>query len=91
MKYYTFYRENNNFGDILTDPMVKKIADMKISWYRYLMIGINDTPENEQSFSMITLKYGDDMVNNLTKDFTPIAGVDYVPKKDKTKFTKITD
>jgi hypothetical protein len=91
MKYYTFYRENNNFGDILADPMVKKIADMKISWYCYLLIGISDTPENEQSFSMITLKYGDDMVNNLTKDFTPIAGVDYVPKKDKTKFTKVTE
>lgn len=88
MKYYTFYRENNKFDDILTDPMVKKIADMKISWYCYLMIGIEDTTENEQSFSMLTLKYGDDMVNNLTKDYAPVAGVDYVPKKDKTKFVK---
>jgi hypothetical protein len=36
---------------------------------------------NDQNFSMLTLKYGEDMVNNLTKDFTPIAGVDYIPKK----------
>jgi hypothetical protein len=53
------------------------------------MIGINDSTENEQSFSMITLKYGDDMVNNLTKDFTPVSGVDYVQKKDVSKYSKV--
>lgn len=88
MKYYTFYRENNNFSDILKDPMIKKIVDLKISWHCHLMIGINDSTENEQSFSMITLKYGDDMVNNLTKDFTPVSGVDYVQKKDVSKYSK---
>lgn len=80
MKYYTFYRESNNFDDILADNSVKKIIATKIKWYRHLMIGIHKEG-NEQNFSLITLKYGEDMINNLTKDFTPIAGVDYMPKK----------
>ena len=80
MKYYTFYRENNNFDDILADNSVKKIIATKIKWHQYLMIGINKEG-NEQNFSLITLKYGEDMVNSLTKDFTPVAGVDYMPKK----------
>ena len=80
MKYYTFYRESNNFDDILKDNSVKKIIATKIKWHQHLMIGIHKEG-NGQNFSLITLKYGEDMVNNLTKDFTPIAGVDYMPKK----------
>ena len=80
MKYYTFYRENNNFDDILSDTIVKKFAQTKIKWYQYIMIGMRKDG-NDQNFSMLTLKYGEDMVNNLTKDFTPIPGVDYIPKK----------
>lgn len=80
MKYYTFYRENNNFDDILSDNIVKKFAQTKIKWYQYFMIGMHKDG-NDQNFSMLTLKYGEDMVNNLTKDFTPIPGVDYTPKK----------
>ena len=80
MKYYTFYRENNNFDDIEKDNIVKKFAETKIKWYQHFMIGMKKDG-NDQNFSMLTLKYGEDMVNNLTKDFTPIAGVDYIPKK----------
>ena len=81
MKYYTFYREDNNFDDIEKDSIVKKHACHKIKWYQYFMIGMRKDG-NDQNFSMLTLKYGEDMVNNLTKDFTPIAGVDYTPKKN---------
>lgn len=87
MKYYTFYRESNNFDDILKDLTIKKIADTQIRWHQHLMIGIHEQG-NDSNFSIITLKYGDDMVQSLTKDYTPVAGVDYVPKKDKTKFAK---
>ena len=80
MKYYTFYRENNNFDDIEKDNIVKKFAETKIKWYQHFMIGMKKDG-NDQNFSMLTLKYGEDMVNNLTKDFTPIAGVDYTPKR----------
>lgn len=81
MKYYTFYRENNNFDDIESDTIIKKYAEIKIKWYQYFMIGMMEDG-NDQNFSMLTLKYGEDMVNNLTKDFTPVAGVDYTPKRN---------
>jgi len=84
-KYYTFYRENNNFDDILNDTNIKKILDVKISWTQHLMIGINEEG-NDRNFSYITLKYGDDMKQLDTKDYTPVPGVDYIPKKDKSKF-----
>ena len=87
MKFYTFYRNDNNFDDILSDPIVKKIADEKFRWYQYLVIGIDE--KKEQSFSYITLKYGDDMKPSLVKDFSPVAGVDYVPKRDATKYNKL--
>lgn len=87
IKYYTFYRENNNFNDILKDPNIKKVLRFKMSWNQHLMVGIKEEG-NEREFSYITLKYGEDMKSMGTKDRTPIAGVDYVPKKDKTKFVK---
>jgi hypothetical protein len=88
MKYYNFYRENNNFTDILNDVSVKKAIDTKIQWYQYLIIGIR-SENNDKTFSYITLMYGEDMINELSKDFTPVAGVDYMPKKDKNKYLKV--
>lgn len=89
MKYYTFYRENNNFDDILNDQIIKKIIDEKIRWFQYLIIGMND--KHEQTFSYITLKYGDEMKQELVKDFSPIPGIDYIPKKDASKYKKIIE
>ena len=86
MKYYTFYRESNNFKDILDDPTVKKSIKTKISWFRHLVIGVTDNDEQIQS--LITLKYGDEMVNDLVKDFSPQPGIDYIPKKDASTFKK---
>ena len=86
MKYYTFYRENNNFDDILTDTIIKKIIDERFRWYQYLIIGMND--KHEQSFSYITLKYGDEMKQELVRDFSPVPGVDYVPKRDANQYKK---
>jgi hypothetical protein len=89
MKYYTFYRENNNFDDILNDNIIKKIIDEKLRWYQYLIIGMNE--KNEQSFSYITLKYGDEMKQELVKDFSPIPGVDYIPKRDANQYKKVIE
>ena len=80
MKYFTLYRENNNFTDILSDAVLKKTIDEKIMWYRHLLVGISEH-RNQDSISYMTLKYGDDMVSNLTPDYSPIAGVDYIPRK----------
>jgi hypothetical protein len=86
MKYYTFYRENNNFDDILNDTIIKKIVDEKLRWYQYLIIGMNE--KHDQSFSYITLKYGDEMKQELVKDFSPIPGIDYIPKRDANQYKK---
>jgi hypothetical protein len=88
MKYYTFFRENNKFDDITKDPNLSKSIDTKIHWFQHLMIGVNDS--NEGTISYLTLKYGDDMVQDLYKNFAPVAGVDYKPEKDKNLFTKAT-
>jgi hypothetical protein len=90
MKYYTFYRENNNFSDILTDNNIKKVVDMKISWHRHLMIGLKETT-NSGTFSYITLKYGDEMKQELVRDFSPVPGVDYIPKRDASQYKKIIE
>ena len=87
MKYYTFHRENNNFDDIIKDINIKKIISFKISWANFLMIGIGEKG-NDRHFSYITLKYGEDIMNPDVIDRTPVAGVDYTPKKDKTRFKK---
>ncbi len=84
MKYYTFYRENNNFDDILNDSIIKKIIDEKIRWFQHLIIGMHD--KHEQTFSYITLKYGDEMKQDVVKDFSPVPGVDYIPKRDANKY-----
>ena len=48
------------------------------------MIGMHD--RHEDKISYVTLKFGDEMVSNITKDFTPIPGVDYILKKDLSLF-----
>lgn len=90
IKYYTFYRENNKFDDLLKDPNIKKVIKFKIRWENHLMIGIVEDG-NERQFSYITLKYGEDIKSMDIKDRTPVPGVDYIPKKDKTKFIKCND
>jgi hypothetical protein len=80
MKYYTFYRESNNFDDILKDINLKKVVKHKICWGNYLMIGIDNFQKDvDQIFSYITLKYGDEIRNSLTKDYSPKPNVDYIP------------
>jgi hypothetical protein len=88
MKYYTFYRENNNFKDILSDANIKKSFDEITLWHRHLTIGIKDSQKNTQIGSYITLKYGDEMKSDVIKDFSPVPGVDYTPNRDAYKSIK---
>jgi hypothetical protein len=89
MKYYNFYRENKNFDDILNDQIIKKIIDEKLRWFQYLIIGMNE--KHEQTFSYITLKYGDEMKQELVKDYSPVPGIDYIPKKDANQYKKVIE
>lgn len=86
MKYITFYRENNNFDDIIKDSQLKKLICTKITWTNYLLVGLEESKTTEQVLSIITLKYGDEIKTSLTKDYSPIANVDYVPDQDLTKW-----
>lgn len=84
MKYYTFYRESNNFDDILKDTNIKKYVSERIVWKNYLKIGINEYhKEAEKVFFYITLKYGDEIRTELTKDYSPVANKDYTPIRNE--------
>jgi predicted nucleic acid-binding protein len=76
MRYITFFRQNNDFTDIIADPTIKKAIDEKISFLNHLILGITD---DDKIFSYITLKYGDNIVTNNIKDYRPIPHVDYTP------------
>lgn len=78
MKYYTFYRESNDFTDILNDPNVKANVCTKIQWRNHLLIGFKYKVE-DSVLGFLVLKYGDDMVNIVNKDYTPKPDVDYKP------------
>lgn len=81
MKYYTFYRESNNFDDIVNNQNIRKNIKTMISWSYNLMIGLSDKTE-ESVLGYIVLKFGDDIINPFEKDYTPIPYKDYIPKKD---------
>lgn len=82
MKYYTFYRENNKFDDIIDDITLSKLIKTKIKWYQYLALGL--AGKDEQTIhSYITLKYGDEIRTSLTENYAPVPFVDYIPTKKK--------
>jgi hypothetical protein len=82
MKYYTFYRESNDFTDILNDTSIKSKIDMKISWKNHLIIGL-PYDISDQVLGYLVLKYGEDITNLTAKDYTPIPNIDYVPIRSK--------
>lgn len=80
MKYYTFYRESNDFSDILNDLSIKKEIDMKIVWNNHLLIGLQ-YEVSDKVLGYIVLKYGEDLTSLTTKDYSPVMNVDYLPKR----------
>ena len=90
MKYFTFYRESDDFKDILQDANLKKIFDFKIRYHQHIIIGGEDIPEDIQSY--ILLKYGDDLKNNIDIfiDRKPVPFIDYTPDPSRPdKFKKL--
>ena len=80
MKYITFYRESNKFDDIINDVSFKKHIDEVTTWYQYCRITLH-SDVNDTIYSYMTIKYGDEMVNKLTNDYSPVINVDYTPKR----------
>jgi len=90
MKTYIFYRESDDFSDILKDTNIKQYFKQKISWRYYLVLmSYNVKPEIE---SYIMLKYGDDIKtwDHIRRDNSPEPYIDYVPDpKRPEKFKNV--
>lgn len=80
MKYFRFFRESNNFDDILKDINIKKYTNEVVVWKNYCMIGIQERFDDKVC-SYIILKYGDSLINSLTNDYSPLPNIDYIPKR----------
>lgn len=90
MTTYLFYREDNNFDDILSDKNVVKYLKQKIRWKRYLLLMSYHVPEETKSYVM--LKYGDYIKSwdSVRKDNSPIPYKDYLPDpKRPAKFKNV--
>lgn len=81
MMTFYFFRESNDFSDILTDQSIKKLIRRKIKFYQYLIISLDEYVETDTTESYIMLKYGESLTKIVEKDRTPIMYVDYIPKK----------
>ena len=54
------------------------------------MIGLDEfNNKTALTISYLVIKYGDDLTNNLVKDFTPVSGVDYAPDDSKNQYKKV--
>ena len=90
MKYFIFYREDNNFDDILHDTNIKKLFEFRIKYNQHLYLGGEDIAEDIQSY--ILLKYGDDIRSkeSIFIDRRPVPFVDYTPNSNRPeKFKKL--
>lgn len=77
--FFYFYRESNDFSDILNDSVLKKNLKLKIKLKNYLFVKILDVNTELQSY--ILLKYGDDLTKLTETDYSPIPYKDYIPKR----------
>ena len=90
MKYFIFYRENNNFKDLIEDKNLKKVFSFRIQYLQHLILGEIEVPNDIQSY--IVLKYGDDLRNtrDIFIDRTPKPFIDYYPDPNRPdKFKKL--
>ena len=86
MKYYTFYRENNRFDDIVKDPVLGKYLTTRLYWHQHLHAGIDDYQSGDQVLSYLMLKYSDDLLKSpLCPDRTPVEGRDYTATRKPQK------
>lgn len=74
---FKFYRENNDFKDILTDKSIKRYICTSTQWKNNLYLEI----EKDGLESYILLRYGDDLSKEKEPDFTPVPFEDYLPVK----------
>lgn len=85
MKYFIFYRENDNFDDLLSEKDILKHFSLKLKWHQYLILGSDEICQEYQSY--LVLKYGDDLrdKSNIFIDRTPKPFIDYHPDRNRPK------
>lgn len=84
MKYYNFYRESNDFTDILNDPNIKTVVKFKMQYSNNLVLGFGYIPD-DKLLAYVVLKYGDDIKNLHDFNYTPIPNKDYIPIRKSRK------
>lgn len=80
MNYMTFGGDDKILEEIASDSTIKPLITTKITWSGFMQLGLSDDL-NDEIRSYLVLKYGDYMKNDLVKDFSPIPGKDYTPKR----------
>lgn len=80
MNIYYFYRDSDNFDDIIKDIVIKNLIRTKIRVKNYLILELVDQSDSKIE-GYITIKYGDSFTQLSDKDYTPIPNVDYTPKR----------
>jgi len=83
MKPIIFYRESNDFTDILQDITVKKGVKHRQSFTNHLILVTSD----EKILTYLMLKFGNDVIsmNDLVPDRSPVMYKDYTPIKKTVK------
>jgi len=77
-----FYRESNNFDDILKDKNIKGYLRTKLKFNEHLIIELDENKKDHNKIlSYIGIKYGDSIKTKpITSDYIPKIGIDYVSK-----------
>lgn len=83
MKYYIFKNENDDFRDLLADPVLKKEFNVRVRWKNHLLLGNRSIAPNQNILSYVNLKFGESMVSvtKVIPDHGPVMFKDYHPGK----------
>lgn len=74
-----FRNENNDFSEILKDKTLKKVIQTKLFWDNHMLVSFR---KDDKILSYIILKYGNSIVDNVIRDFSPVRGKDYETYRD---------
>lgn len=81
METIIFKRESNKFDDIIKNTNIKPFLLTVLTWNQHCFIQLKQVKGVEKIVSYIGIKFGDSILKQpLSKDYTPIDGVDYDAK-----------
>ena len=90
MNTYIIRREDNNFQDMLADPVIRQYFKTQLSWAEHLLLHTDGENIPSEIQSYIMLKYGDQIVtDSVIKDFHPRPYIDYMPGPRPEKFKNV--